>query len=160
MNELNPCVQEHYAMKSICFGCGPANEKGLRIRSFESNDDKGPNLIATWSPEPHHQAFPGVLNGGIVGALLDCHGNWAASMHLMRKTQLKEPPCTVTADFSVQLRRPCPVDKPIYLTARVVQAGDTKASVEAELICDGKICSTLKGTFVAVAPSHPAYHRW
>ncbi|MBT3600844.1 MAG: PaaI family thioesterase, partial [Euryarchaeota archaeon] len=25
-------VQEKYAPNSICFGCGPANEKGLQIR--------------------------------------------------------------------------------------------------------------------------------
>lgn len=160
MNELNESVQEHFAKKSICFGCGPSNDKGLRIRSFESNDEKGPILIATWSPEPHHQAFPGVLNGGIVGALLDCHANWAASMHLMHTRQLKEPPCTVTADFTVQLKRPCPVDQPIHLTARVVESGETKVSVEAELLCDGKTRGTLKGTFVAVEPTHPAYHRW
>ena len=24
-----------------------------------------------------------MLNGGIVGALLDCHSNWAAAYHLM-----------------------------------------------------------------------------
>ena len=27
-----PSVQERYAPQSICFGCGPANDKGLRIR--------------------------------------------------------------------------------------------------------------------------------
>ena len=27
-------VQETWAPNNICFGCGPSNEKGLRIRSF------------------------------------------------------------------------------------------------------------------------------
>jgi len=27
-------LQETYAPSMACFGCGPANEKGLRIRSF------------------------------------------------------------------------------------------------------------------------------
>jgi hypothetical protein len=58
-------VQERYAPENICFGCGPANPKGLRIRSFEDGDD----LVAEWTPEPHHEAFPGALNGGIVGAI-------------------------------------------------------------------------------------------
>ena len=31
------------------------------------------------APEPHHLAFEGVLNGGICGALLDCHSNWTAA---------------------------------------------------------------------------------
>ena len=28
-------VQETYAPANICFGCGPINEQGLRIRSFQ-----------------------------------------------------------------------------------------------------------------------------
>ena len=32
MNEKS--VQEQYAPNSICFGCGPANEKGLQIKSY------------------------------------------------------------------------------------------------------------------------------
>ena len=66
-----PSVQETYAPTNKCFGCGPANEKGLRIRSFEEGDV----LVCEWHAEPHHQAFDGILNGGICGALLDCHSN-------------------------------------------------------------------------------------
>src|SRR5438874_9966673 len=76
-----PSLQERYAPENTCFGCGPKNEKGLRIRSFA----RGGEYLAEWTPEPHHQAFPGVLNGGICGALLDCHSNWAACHHLMEK---------------------------------------------------------------------------
>ncbi len=72
-------VQERYSPKSICFGCGPANEQGLHIKSFLERDA----LVARWRAQPHHQAFPGMLNGGITGALLDCHSNWMAAMHLM-----------------------------------------------------------------------------
>ena len=88
----DPSLQERYAPQSICFGCGPANEKGLRIRSFLD----GGEVVMDWTPSPEHQAFPGMLNGGIIGALLDCHSNWAAAYHLMRRTGAERPPCTVT----------------------------------------------------------------
>jgi hypothetical protein len=29
-------------------------------------------FVAEWRPEPHHEAFDGISNGGIA-ALLDCH---------------------------------------------------------------------------------------
>jgi acyl-coenzyme A thioesterase PaaI-like protein len=151
-----PSLQERYAPKSICFGCGPANAQGLHIRSFLSGDE----LVASWQPSPHHQAFPGVLNGGIVGALLDCHSNWAATYHLMTKAGASQAPCTVTADFHVTLRRPTPVDGPVHLKARVVESTDDRAIVEATLEAGGKVCATCRGTFVAVKPDHPAYHRW
>jgi len=35
-----------------------------------------------------------------------------------------------------------------------------RATVEATLSCEGKVCATCRGTFVAVKPGHPAYHRW
>ena len=154
------CVQETYAPKSICFGCGPANSKGLRIRSFPSNDETGDFLVAEWTPEKHHEAFQGILNGGIIGAVLDCHSNWAAAYFLMKRDQLTEAPSTVTADFHVTLKRPTPTDAPIRLVARISRLEGPKAVVEATLECKGKICATCKGTFVAVQPGHPAYHRW
>lgn len=149
-------IQETYSPNSICFGCGPANEKGLHIRSFAEGDE----LIAEWHAEPHHQAFAGMLNGGIIGALLDCHSNWAAAYFLMKRDGLDQAPCTVTAEFHVKLLRPTPVDGPITLKARVVESSEDRATVEAELIAGGKVCDTCRGLFVAVKEGHPAYHRW
>ncbi|MFL6467978.1 MAG: PaaI family thioesterase [Pyrinomonadaceae bacterium] len=149
-------LQETYSPEGICFGCGPKNEKGLRIRSFVEGDE----VVAEFDAEPHHQAFPGVLNGGIIGALLDCHSNWAAAYHLMNKRCEDQAPCTVTAEFHVKLLRPTPVDGPITLKARVVESTEDRATVEAELIAGGKVCDTCRGVFVAVKEGHPAYHRW
>ena len=149
-------LQETYAPNNRCFGCGPANEKGLRIRSFADGED----LVCEWRPEPHHVAFDSILNGGICGALLDCHSNWTAAMHLMKKSAAAEPPCTVTADFHVHLKRPTPMDVPLHLRARVVESSDDRAVVEATLEANGKITATCRGTFVAVKEGHPAYRRW
>jgi acyl-coenzyme A thioesterase PaaI-like protein len=157
MNELS--LQERYAPRSACFGCGPANEKGLRIRSFPSGEG-AEEVVCEWRPEPHHEAFPGMLNGGIAGALLDCHSNWAAAYHLMRRAGLGHPPCTVTAVFHVRLLRPTPTDALLRLSARVVESADDRAVVESAISANGKTCATCRGTFVAVRPGHPAYHRW
>lgn len=149
-------VQEQYAPDNACFGCGPKNPKGLRIRSFEEGD----RLVADWTPDKHHEAFENVLNGGIIGALLDCHCNWAAAIHLMRRRKAASPPCTVTADYAIQLKRPCPTDGPVHLEAQVVESTDDRAVVEGTLTAQGKLRATCRGTFVAVEPGHPAYHRW
>lgn len=153
---MEKSLQETYAPQNICFGCGPVNEKGLRIRSFV----KGDEVVAEWRAQPHHQAFPGVLNGGIIGALLDCHSNWAAVWHLMQKSGTNEAPSTVTADYSIKLMRPTPADAVIHLSAKVVESTGDRATVEAKLIANDKVCATCRGTFVAVRPGHPAYHRW
>ena len=151
-----PSLQDRYAPNNKCFGCGPANPKGLRIKSRVEGDV----VVAEWTPEPHHEAFPGMLNGGIIGALLDCHSNWTAAWHLMRRDGLDRPPCTVTAEFHVRMRHPTPTDSPVELRARVVETSGPKVTVTAELTSGGKVTATCEGTFVAVGPGHPAYHRW
>jgi len=149
-------LQELYAPASACFGCGPANQQGLHIRSFP----EGEEIFCEWRPETQYEAFPGMLSGGIIGTLLDCHSNWTAAYHLMRRARAERPPCTVTADYSIKLLRPTPTDDVVLLTARVVESTDERAVVEAELFAKGKICANCRGTFVAVRPGHPAYHRW
>ncbi len=70
------------------------------------------------------------------------------------------PPCTVTAEFHVKLRRPTPSSQPVHLEARVVESTDDTATVEATLTSGGKVTSTCRGVFVAVKEGHPAFHRW
>ena len=48
----------------------------------------------------------------------------------------------------------------ILLEAKVVESGEDRAVIESTLTAGGKICATCRGTFVAVKPGHPAYHRW
>jgi acyl-coenzyme A thioesterase PaaI-like protein len=151
-----PCLQERYAPHNACFGCGPANPDGLHVRSFVA----GETVIAEWTPAQRHEAFPGVLNGGIIGALLDCHCNWTAAWHLMVRSGTDHPPCTVTADYHIVLKRPTPTDGPVQLEARVLESGADRAVIEGLLRAGGKVTATCRGTFVAVQPGHPAYHRW
>ena len=81
-------------------------------------------------------------------------------MHLMAIAGAGTPPCTVTADFHVTLKRPTPMDTPVELRARVTEAGADRAVVEATLSARGKVTATCRGTFVAVREGHPAFHRW
>ena len=149
-------IQETFAPNLACFGCGPANPKGLHVRSFPDGDE----VVAEWQPSPEYEAYNGMLNGGIIGTLLDCHSNWTAAWHLMLQGQLTQPPCTVTAEYAVKLLRPTPLDVPVELIARVVESAADRAVIEAVLSSTGKPRATCRGTFVAVRPGHPAYHQW
>jgi acyl-coenzyme A thioesterase PaaI-like protein len=152
-----PSLQDTYAPNNECFGCGPANKQGLQIKSFVERDE----VVATWQPAPYHHAFANILNGGIIGALLDCHSNWTAAHAIMKASGATEPPCTVTADFHVKLKRPTPMDAgAVKLRAKVAELSDDRAVIEATLEAGGKVTATCRGTFVAVKEGHPAYHRW
>jgi len=149
-------LQERYAPQNACWGCGPSNPDGLRIRSFP----KGDEVVAEWKPQPKYEAFPGVLNGGIIGTLLDCHCNWTAVYHLMKQTKAETAPCMVTAEYAIKLQRPTPTKESVFLSAKVVDSTEDRATVEGTLTAGGKVCASCRGIFVAVKEDHPAYHRW
>jgi len=152
-------LQDRYARQGRCFGCGPANAHGLRIRSVALAETPDAHVVCDFTPSPHHEAFEDVLNGGIIGTVMDCHMNWTAIHHLMRKLGLDHAPCCVTASFEITLKRPTPLG-PIHIDAHVVESGDDRARVEATLTAAGKVTALGTGLFVAVKPDHPAYHRW
>ena len=149
-------VQDEFGPNSICFGCGPSNKEGLRLKSYRSNG----GLIAEFESEEKHQAFHGVINGGIIGSLIDCHGNWTAAIAIMDKNGWEKPQCTVTAQYEVKLKRPTPFGKKLKLNSRVLALQEDRAEVIIELKAGGKTCATGRGLFVAVKEGHPAYHRW
>ena len=160
-------LQDKYAPNNKCFGCGPKNDKGLRIKSFVRQDKNNSSFcVSYFNPESHHQAFEGMLNGGICGAILDCHSNWTAAHYLMQQNSLEIPPCTVTAKFSVELLAPTPMDQELEIKAWVLEekSNNRKAVIKAEIIYNYKnkpiITATCNGLFVAVKEGHPAYHRW
>lgn len=128
-------VQEAYTPDSQCFGCGPAAPDGLGLRSFR---DAG-GLVARTTIDHKYQAFPGIVNGGIVSALFDCHGNWTAAVALMDRSCLPRPPLTLTAELLVNFREPTPPGVPLIVRSTVARvresasAGSGKASVQVDL---------------------------
>ncbi len=153
---MRESLQKKYAEKSICYGCGPANEHGFKIESFVDGD----KVVADYMPEAYHSAFPNVLNGGVIGTLLDCHCNWASCWFLMQEKKLQVPPCTVTAKFEVKLLKPTPMGVNLRLEASCIEIKENKVITEGRIIVNNNICDTFLGTFIAVPETHPAYHRW
>src|SRR5204863_9349145 len=117
-------------------------------------------LVARFEPRPEHEAFAGVVNGGILGTLLDCHANWTATMHLMRARGADRPPTTVTLDYAIRMRRPTPSDRPIDLRAWVVEDAEDRVTVEAEIATDGVVSASGRGMFFDVWTGHTVYDCW
>ena len=92
MTEL--ALQDKYGASGICFGCGPANPKGLQIKTFVQGDE----YIVKFHPKPEHQAFEGVINGGIIGSVSDCHCN-TELLFKVKVVSLDGPKATVTGEL-------------------------------------------------------------
>jgi acyl-coenzyme A thioesterase PaaI-like protein len=131
-----------------CWGCGRNNPHGLQIKSYWENDE----VVCTWQPKGYHLAFPGVLNGGIIATLIDCHSlNTAvAAAYRAAGREMGSDPLLgyVTGSLHVNYLRPTPMEKPVTLRAHVKAMSDSKIIVACSLFADGKECAT--GEVVAV----------
>lgn len=149
-------LQDRYAPNSVCFGCGPKNSHGLKLKSVPFGD----GVLATWTPKPQHVAFGNFGSGGIISVLMDCNGNWAATFALMKSRGLTSPPGTVTAEYTVRFVKPSPIDREWKLSAWATKIEGDRVGVSGELKVDGAVTATMTGLFVAVKDTHPAFHRW
>lgn len=124
-----------------CFGCGSLNPHGLQIKSFWAGED----VVCAWRPQPHHIGHPGILYGGLIASVVDCHCIWTASAYAHRAAGVEMDGSArfkyVTASLSVNYRKPVPIDAPIDLRARVAEFGERKAIVLCTVTCRGIVCA-------------------
>jgi acyl-coenzyme A thioesterase PaaI-like protein len=131
-------LQEELYPELTCFGCGPANERGLRLRSFR----EGERYVATFAPWPEHDNGTGFLNGGIIGTLLDCHSA-AAVVDTARDRGWPALGDALlpylTAALDVRYRRPAPLREPVTLGAEVTAASEAEVTVHVWLEHEDKV---------------------
>ncbi|MEW5307262.1 MAG: hypothetical protein WDW38_002494 [Sanguina aurantia] len=116
-------VQEAYTPESKCWGCGPLCPEGLHLKSFRS----GEGLTSYISLPPVMCAFPGIINGGILSTLVDCHGNWTAAICLMDQACLPMPPLTLTSSMLINFKDTTPPDTELVIRSRVVEVKQSSA---------------------------------
>jgi acyl-coenzyme A thioesterase PaaI-like protein len=110
----------------------------------------GDEVVLDWMAAPHHAAIHGVLNGGVIATLFDCHLAWAAAWALYERNGGDTPPLAVTAELTTSYLAPTRSDLPLQIRARMAEVGERKAIVEADLISDRTTTARCRGIFVVV----------
>jgi len=126
-----------------CHGCGAANEKGLRLKSYWDGDE----AVASWRAEPHHCGGTREnLNGGVIASLIDCHSlNLAiAAAYRAEQRPIGSAPRIgyVTANLNVSYFKPTPLKETIQLRARITKLEGRKAWVNCTLSAAKEIRAT------------------
>lgn len=168
--ESGSSIQDRFFADVPCFGCGPGNAKGLRLKSFAAPDG---TVQAAFQPWPEHDNGLGFLNGGIVATLLDCHSAAAVVLASVERGLTPDGSLQyVTAGIDVRYRRPSPLHDPAELVARLVSAEENEILVDAELWWLGTVRATAHSswkrwrprrvtpdpTHIEAADSAPAHH--
>ena len=138
-------IQDRLFPDLTCFGCGPANERGLQLKSYREGD----LVVAHFTPWPEHDNGIGFLNGGIIATLLDCHSA-AAVFETADENGWERLGGSafsfITAGIEVEYLRPAPLDDTVELRARILSASEPEIVCEDELWWDGKV--RARGTAV------------
>ncbi len=130
-------IQQRYYPTITCFGCGPANPKGLQLRSYPADG----LVVARFRPWPEHDNGFGYLNGGIIATLLDCHSGAAVfhEAHRVADAPLEGAALPfVTAGLDVRYLRPCPLFETLELRAQITSREQDQMTVEVAVLWDGK----------------------
>ncbi len=132
-----------------CWGCGPDNEKGLRIKSHWDGEES----VCIWTPGPEHTAGPEhVLNGGIIASLIDCHAVCTAVAAAYRAESREIGTGAfilyATGGLNVRYKAPTPIDKPVTVRARITEMTEKKTVLEVSLASEGQ--ETATGEVVTV----------
>ncbi|HEY1135035.1 MAG TPA: PaaI family thioesterase [Nocardioides sp.] len=143
---MDTSLQDTYFPDLSCFGCGPANAKGLQLRSFAD----GERVTAAFTPWPEHDNGLGFLNGGIIATVLDCHSA-AAVTHTAHERGWPSDPGVplpyVTAGLDVRYRRPTPLTATLTLGAEVLAATFEEITARAWVEHDGKVRAEAEATW-------------
>lgn len=137
-----------------CWGCGSLNEHGLHVRSYWDGDEG----VCTWQPQPYHQAWPGIVNGGIIATIIDCHAACTATAAAYRAEQraITTPPmiAIVTASLHISYLRPTPLTEALHLRATITEQTARKTLLTCTLSAQGEVCVRAEAVMVRLlAPS-------
>lgn len=143
-------VQDYYPNEvANCYGCGRNNPNGLHIKTHWD----GETGLCHFNPQPYHTAFPGVVYGGLLASIIDCHsiGTAIAALYQAEGRTIADDPAAfscVTGNLNVRYHKPTPIDAELTLRATIKDLGERKALVVCSVTA-GDV-ETVTGELVAV----------
>ncbi len=125
-----------------CFGCGPANQTGLRLDFLLADDGE---VVSFPTIASVFEGHPGYLHGGVIATLLD---------EAMSKAVRAGGRSSMTRRMEVEYLRPVPSETPLRLEGRVVRSEPRKHWAEARILNEsGRVLAEAKGLFIEVSPA-------
>lgn len=122
-------------LKVHCFGCGSLNPQGLQIKSHVEGDE----VVCRWQPPPQYIGHPGIVYGGTIASIIDCHSIWTAIAAYCEAEgiPIDQSPPVVTARLAVNYLKPGKIDQPMELRARVTDRSEKRFSVACRVLQGG-----------------------
>jgi uncharacterized protein (TIGR00369 family) len=127
---------------NLCFGCGGANARGMKL-TFEQ-DDSTKRIRGAFKLGAEYQGGPGFIHGGIIATVLD---------EAMGKVSRFRGVRAVTAELVVEYLKPVPVDAPLLIEAYEVEKTGRNLHYVGEIRNQsGELLARGRGRFVVIEP--------
>ncbi len=144
---------QNHMPDNICFGCGTHNEEGLQIKSCWEGDES----VCRWVPEPKYQGWAGILNGGIIATLIDCHcmGTAMAAAYQAEGRPLDSEPVYryATGTLNIRYLAPTPSTDHVELRTRVTEIKGRKVVMKCTVLAQGNPTAEAEVVAIRVADS-------
>lgn len=142
-------IQEFYEDEfSVCFGCGRLNKDGHQLKTFLVGEE----TISKYTPKENKTAIKGVVYGGLLASLIDCHGTGSAATYYVKENNIileeYNAPRFVTGNLNVSYLKPTPLNKELIIKGKLKEIKGRKVVVSIEVYCE-KIL-TVNGEVIAI----------
>jgi len=123
-----------------CFGCGGANGSGMQL-TFEVDRDTG-RASGKFILGPRYAGGAGFVHGGVIAVLLD---------EVMGKISKLSEERAVTAELSIEYRKPVPTDAEIVVSGwQENEKGRSRFRIGEIHDAHGNLLARGRGRFVVV----------
>jgi acyl-coenzyme A thioesterase PaaI-like protein len=145
-------LQDLAAPTFMCYCCGPAHPTGLRIKSYWAAD--GVHVVTKHTPREEFIGFPGLVYGGLLAMLIDCHSGWTAMAYHYRAEKreagtLPRIDC-VTGNLNIDYLKATPMGVELTIKGRVEGDVARKSRVVCEIWAGDLLTVTADNAFVRV----------
>lgn len=130
--DLDPLT---FGTEQLCFGCGPNNPRGMRLRFAREGD----SVMTTYTPTSGLDGPPGIFHGGLQATLCDEVAGWAL-VGLLGKMGF-------TTSMNVRYMRPMRLDIPIEARARIASRQGAIVTLKVTLSQADKVGAMARVSF-------------
>jgi acyl-coenzyme A thioesterase PaaI-like protein len=153
--DLDPLT---FGPDQACFGCGPHNERGLRLRFRREGD----TVTTRFTLERGHDGPPDLLHGGLQATICDELAGWVL-VGLRDRIGL-------TTSMQVRYIRGIRLGEPCDGVGRIANEAEGLTTVRVKLLQDGKLCCTASISYAMASSERmetllprgvpPGWHRF
>src|ERR1700693_1843492 len=127
---------------NICFGCGGANARGMKLTFVQDDDAK--RIRGEFRLGAEYQGGPGFIHGGIIATVLD---------EVMGKVNRFRGVRAVTAELVVEYLKPVSVNENLVVEGyEVEKSGRNLHHVGVIRHQSGEVLARGRGRFVIIKP--------